>query len=166
MNYIIRPVRVADSEQINAIRRQPSVMHYTLGLPSERKEKSDQHLANMPDNHHMFVAVEAEDPTKVCGVASLMVAQSPRMRHSAQIGISVHEDYQNVGIGKQLMTTLLDVADNFLMLKRIELGVMVDNPRAIRLYESLGFVHEGTKKAALIRGGHYVDEHIMARIKD
>ncbi len=35
------------------------------------------------------------------------------------------------------MTSLLDIADNWLMLVRIELGVFVDNEKAINLYKSL-----------------------------
>lgn len=49
------------------------------------------------------------------------------------------------------------------MLVRLELGVFIDNERAINLYKSLGFVIEGTKKHAIIRNGKYEDEHIMAR---
>lgn len=166
MNIIIRPIRNADSEQLNAIRRQASVMHYTLGIPSERKEKSDQFLSTVSDWNHMYVAANAEDPSIIYGAASLMIYSSPRMRHSAHLGISVHEDFQNMGIGRQLMAALIDLADNFLMLKRVELGVMTDNPRAIALYESFGFVKEGVKKAAIIRGGQYVDEIMMARIRE
>ena len=44
------------------------------------------------------------------------------------------------------MESLLDIADKGLMLKRVELTVFTDNERAVHLYESLGFVIEGTKK--------------------
>ena len=78
----------------------------------------------------------------------------------------VHKDYQGMGIGKKLMETIIDLADNWLMLKRIGLGVFVDNDRAIKLYKSFGFEVEGTKRCAAIRNGKYEDEFIMSRIRN
>ena len=52
------------------------------------------------------------------------------------------------------------------MLKRVELSVFTDNERAVRLYESLGFVVEGTERFAAIRDGRYADEYLMARYRE
>lgn len=41
-------------------------------------------------------------------------------------------------MGTTLMETLLDLADHWLMLVRVELEVFADNEQAIRLYEKLG----------------------------
>jgi putative acetyltransferase len=59
------------------------------------------------------------------------------------------------------MEEILDLADNWLMLKRIELGVFVDNEKVINLYESCGFKIEGRRKYAAIRNGKYEDEYII-----
>jgi len=77
----------------------------------------------------------------------------------------VHKDYQGMGIGKALLKEVLDLADNWLKLVRVELSVFVDNERAINLYKSLGFQIEGTKKYAAIKNGEYADEYVMARYK-
>ena len=53
--------------------------------------------------------------------------------------------------------------DNWLMLKRVEISVFTDNGRAVRLYESLGFVVEGTKRYAAVKNGIHADEYLMAR---
>lgn len=76
----------------------------------------------------------------------------------------VHKDYQNKGVGTALMKALIDIADNWLMLVRVELTVFEDNKRAIHLYEKFGFKKEGVKQLAAIRNGKYVNELIMARI--
>lgn len=68
-----------------------------------------------------------------------------------------------MGIGKKLLEEILDIADNWLMLVRVELGVYTDNEKAIGLYKSLGFEKEGIKKYSAIRNGKYVDEYMMAR---
>lgn len=87
------------------------------------------------------------------------------MRHSAGFGIMVHRDWQGRGVGRALMEAALDVADNWLMLTRVELTVFTDNARAIGLYKSLGFEIEGTKRMGAIRNGAYADEYYMARLR-
>ncbi|MDO7202927.1 GNAT family N-acetyltransferase [Paraclostridium bifermentans] len=39
---------------------------------------------------------------KVVGITSLNVNSSPRLRHSGSLGISVHAEYQSMGIGKKI----------------------------------------------------------------
>ncbi|WP_372998602.1 GNAT family N-acetyltransferase [Lutispora sp.] len=167
MNFTIRPVEMRDARGINEFRRMPGVFENTLGLPSERLNRSEDFIANLDRNSHLFVAVVKDDSgeEKVIGCAGLTVFPNPRMRHSGSIGIMVHKDYQNQGVGLALMSTLLDIADNWLMLVRVELGVYADNARAIHLYEKFGFKKEGIKRKAAIRNGEYIDEMMMARIK-
>jgi len=168
MNSIIRPVEMKDARGINELRRMPGVFENTLGMPSERVKRSEDFIANLDRNSHLFVAVVKEDSgeEKVIGCAGLEVSANPRMRHSGSIGIMVHKDYQNQGVGSALMSTLLDIADNWLMLVRVELGVYADNARAIHLYEKFGFQKEGIKRKTAIRNGEYVDELMMARIRE
>jgi putative acetyltransferase len=85
------------------------------------------------------------------------------LRHTAEFGINVHAGHQRKGIGKALMSAILDIADNWLKLKRVELNVFTDNEPAIALYKKMGFVIEGTKKYAAVRNGVHADEYLMAR---
>ncbi|NLU53013.1 MAG: GNAT family N-acetyltransferase [Clostridiaceae bacterium] len=164
MNLTIRSVRIEDAVFINEMRRMDGVRENTLGIISERLSRNEEYIKSLSENDHMLVAeVEENGVKKVVGVCSLNVYRNNRMRHSASIGIMVHSDYQGKGIGKALMTKILDLADNWLMLVRVELTVFVDNTRAINLYKSLGFEIEGKKKYAAIRYGEYADEYIMAR---
>jgi len=101
----------------------------------------------------------------IVGMAGLHVAAGKR-RHSASLGMSVDDAYHGRGIGRKLLEALLDVADNYLGLTRVELEVLVDNARAIRLYERMGFEHEGCKRKAIFRGGRYVDAYVMARLRE
>ena len=80
--------------------------------------------------------------------------------------VAVLDDgYQGRGVGTTLMETLLDLADHWLMLVRVELEVFADNEQAIRLYEKLGFEKEGLLRMTTVRNGRYVDEYKMARIR-
>jgi putative acetyltransferase len=67
-----------------------------------------------------------------------------RLAYGAGLGMTVHDDFQGMGIGTTLTHAALDLADNWLNLKRVELTVFVDNLRAIGLYERCGFIIEGT----------------------
>lgn len=164
MDFIIRPVKIEDAVFINEIRRQDGVRENIMGITSERVTRTQGFINGLTENDHMLVAEVEEDGVKrVVGVASLSVNKSNRVRHSGSIGLMVNRDYHRMGIGRALMKDLIDIADNWLMLIRIELGAFTDNEKAINLYKSLGFVIEGTKKYAIIRNGKYEDEYLMAR---
>lgn len=161
--YSIRPVRPEDLEGIYAIRIMRGVFENTMGLPSNRLEQSKSFLEGLGDDVHQFVAVDARG--QVLGVAGLHVSTKARNRHTGGIGLFVHREYQRQGIGTALLTTLLDLADNWLMLLRVELEVYADNGGAIRLYERMGFQQEGIRRKASIRNGAYVDDLMMARLR-
>lgn len=166
MDFLIRPIEVGDGKGINELRRMPGVFENILGIPSERVKRNEDFIMNMDSNHHQLVAVTKTQNCEdiIIGTVGLTVNPNPRTRHSGSIGIMIHKDYQNMGVGTALMQAIIDIADNWLMLIRVELGVFEDNERAIRLYEKFGFEREGLKRLAAIRKGKYENEYLMARI--
>ncbi len=166
MEFTIRPIEVSDARGINMLRRMPGVFENILGIPSERVKRNEDFLMNLDNNHHEMVAIAKDENGEdlLIGTAGLMVSAPMRMRHSASIGIMVHKDYQNMGVGSALMESLIDIADNWLMLVRLELTVFEDNERAIHLYEKLGFEKEGLRLLSSIRNGKYENDYLMARI--
>lgn len=167
MNIQIRPARIQDAAAISEIRRMNGVIENTLAMPTESLAKCEKMIGEMDSNSHEFVAILTDENgcETVIGMAGLQVNASPRRLHSGGIGIMVHRDYQGMGVGQKLMEALLDLADNWLMLVRVELGVYTCNEKAIRLYEKMGFEKEGIKRKAAIRKGEYADEPMMARIR-
>ncbi len=167
MEITVRPVELKDAKDINEIRRMDGVKENILGIISERVSQSEAFLNSLSESDHLLVAeINDNNTKKVVGVIGLNVSKSPRTRHTASIGIMVHKCYQGKGIGKTLMDNILNLADNWLMIVRIELGVFTDNKKAINLYKSFEFEIEGTRKYAAIRNGQYADEYIMARYKN
>ncbi|WP_041720469.1 GNAT family N-acetyltransferase [Alkaliphilus metalliredigens] len=166
MEIYIRPICVSDGKGVNELRRMPGVFENILGIPSERIKRNEDYIVNMGNNTHQFVAVVKESgEEKIIGSAGLDIFPNSRQRHSASIGIMVHKDFQNSGVGTKLMEAIIDIADNWLMLIRVELTVFADNEKAIHLYKKFNFQIEGTKKKAGIRNGEYVDELMMGRIR-
>ncbi|MCL1975787.1 MAG: GNAT family N-acetyltransferase [Firmicutes bacterium] len=168
MKITIRPARVEDAQSINDLRRMPGVFENILGMPSENLKRNEEFLQNMDADSHQFVAIITDEAGKerIIGMAGLSVRPNPRLRHSADLGIMVHKDYQGCGVGNKLMETLIDLADNWLMLIRIELGVYTDNEHAINMYKKFGFEAEGVNRKAAVRNGQYVDTLMMARLKN
>lgn len=164
MEFTIRPPRPEDAEDLYALRRMPGVIENTMGLPTNRVTQTEEFLAALDVDDHQFVAVT--ESGRVVGLAGLQLFSNPRKRHMASLGIYVHTDYQSMGVGTALIEALLDLADRWLMLVRVELDAYTDNERAIRLYERLGFVREGVLRAAAIRNGKYADLLMMSRLRN
>ena len=157
---IIRPIKIEDAADMNRMRIMKNVRENILGLASERVSDTEAFIRAISPNDHLLVA---EVNGVVVGCVGLQISPRPRTRHTGGLGIMVNADYQRQGIGKALMTAILDIADNWLMLKRVELCVFVENETAIAMYRKMGFVVEGTKKYAATRNGLYADEYLMAR---
>ena len=163
MNYTIRPAGPEDAAGITALRRMPGVFEHAASLPSDRSRRMEELLRQPGQNRHFLVAVSPDNT--VLGLVMLTVESNPRRRHSGGLGIMVRTDCQGQGIGTALMKTVLELADNWLMLVRVELEVFADNERAIHLYEKFGFEKEGLMRMTAIRGGTYMDEYKMARLR-
>jgi len=75
--------------------------------------------------------------------------------------VYIHQEYQNVGLGAALMNQAIALARER-RLHRVELTVVADNHRAIRLYEKVGFQREGLKRENYLgEDEKYHDEIIM-----
>lgn len=163
MNYTIRPAGPEDAAGITALRRMPGVFEQAASLPSDRSRRMEELLRQPGQNRHFLVAVSPDNT--VLGLVMLTVESNPRRRHSGGLGIRVRTDCQGQGIGTALLEAVLDLADNWLMLRRVELEVYADNQRAVRLYEKFGFEAEGRKREAAVKNGAYVDLLVMARLR-
>jgi putative acetyltransferase len=159
----IRAACPDDAADITGVATQPQVVWGTLQLPAQTVAGWRQRLeGNDPSNSYVLAAVVAG---KVVGLASLHWGNRPRTRHVASLGMFVHDAYQGRGIGTRLMEALINAADHWLGLVRVELEVYPDNNRAVRLYERFGFQAEGQKRLNAWRDGRYVDSLVMGRLR-
>ncbi|CAH0537631.1 GNAT family N-acetyltransferase [Vibrio marisflavi] len=161
MEIIIRPTQVSDAKALCEIYSQPTAQSETLQLPKPSIENWATRLNNLPAGVYTYVA---EVDGKVVGNIGFEHNQRPRKLHIATFGIGVHDDYHGMGIGTKLIQTVIDLADNWLQVKRIEIDVNCDNDRAIQCYKNLGFVVEGEAKNASFRNGEYINTYYMARV--
>lgn len=160
-SLVIRASRVEDAEAMTELASLPGFRAGTLRLPYSRVEQTRRWLEGQSSDTINLMAVL---DGKIVGNAGLD-RRGGRRDHAAGIGIGVHDDFVGRGIGRALMGELIEVADNWLNLKRLELNVYTDNAVAIRLYESLGFKREGVYEAYAFRDGAFVDSMAMARVR-
>lgn len=134
----------------------------TLQLPYPSREYWRRRLSENTDSVYNLVAIIEG---RIIGLAHVATFSRPRRRHAGEIGISVHEDWQGKGVGKELMRAIVDLSDNWLNLTRLELEVYADNEAAIRLYERFGFEVEGKLRRHAFRDGQFVDSIVMGRLR-
>ena len=136
----------------------------TLQVPYPSREYWRRRITENPESSYYLVGVVDE---RVVGMVSIdTFPLRPRRKHAGAIGISVHEEWQGKGVGGALMRAILELADNWLNLTRLELEVFAENEAAIHLYERFGFGVEGRLRQHAFRDGRYVDSIVMARLLD
>lgn len=158
---MIRPIRQEDLPDIHHSVTQPRAIWGTAHLPSITQARFASFFGQDP-HVHAFVA---EVDGKAVGNISLRCPTVSGRRHAAEVVMYVHDAYQGRGIGSALMAKCLDLADNWLMLERVELDVYPDNEPAVRLYHKFGFEPEGTFRKAILRDGAHMDLLAMARLR-
>jgi L-phenylalanine/L-methionine N-acetyltransferase len=160
-NLQIRAAAVADAEGICTIANLPGFRAGTLRLPYQAVAETRKWLENAELGSPQLVAILNGT---IVGNANLRRFQG-RRQHVGTIGMGVHDGYAGRGIGSALLAELVDIADNWLNIRRLELTVYTDNEPALRLYRRFGFVEEGTLRDFAYRDGRYVDAYSMARLR-
>ncbi|WP_237151566.1 GNAT family N-acetyltransferase [Oryzibacter oryziterrae] len=160
-NLVLRAASPDDAAAITRISNLPGYLAGTLRQPFQPVERTRSRLENLPpDNLH----VVAELDGTIVGNA-VLDRHGGRRRHVASIGMGVDDAYVGRGIGTALLAALIEAADNWLDIVRLELTVYPDNQPALSLYKRFGFEHEGLHRADTYRNGRYVDALSMARLR-
>ncbi|MDF2463933.1 MAG: hypothetical protein K0Q43_2168 [Ramlibacter sp.] len=159
---LIRSAEPEDAARIAALLGQPGVAEGLLQTPDAPNASRLEYHQKIEPHACRLVAV-ADD--EIVGSAGLHV-MGPGLRrmHVRTLGLCVAAEWQGRGVGRKLLTRLLDWADNWAGVLRVELHVHVDNDRAMALYRSMGFLEEGRHKAFSLKNGRYVDSISMARM--
>ena len=100
----------------------------------------------------------AECNDTIIGLVFFNPNTKKKILHSGEFGISVHPDFQGIGVGRLLIEDLLDWAWHNTQIEKVFLNVFATNKIAIELYLSMGFIEEGRHiKAVKQLTGEYVD---------
>jgi L-phenylalanine/L-methionine N-acetyltransferase len=163
MKIGIRRAEPGDYKAVQQVHAQPNALRGTLQLPFPSEDMWKKRLEGIGDDKYALVACIEGEIVAMGGLD--LFPKSPRRRHVGHIGLAVHDKWQSKGVGTALMKALIDLADNWLDLSRLELTVFSDNELAVKLYKKLGFVIEGTHRKYAFRDGTYADVYAMARVR-
>lgn len=158
----IRAAEPADMAQVADVMGQPRAIWGTLQTPFTPVALREARFDATDPTNRMLVA---ELGGRIVGMAGLHRETHHRLSHAARIGMSVHDDFAGRGIGTALMSAVVELAERWWNIRRLELNVYADNTRAIALYERFGFQREGRFRDYAWRDGAYVDSLAMARLR-
>lgn len=92
-----------------------------------------------PDMVELVAVVDG----RIVGIAGIdPIGRAYKLKHRANLGISIEKACWGLGIGKAMMEGLIECAKNA-GYRQVELDVRADNKSAIALYKKLGFVEYG-----------------------
>ena len=148
MSLLVRPVEPGDYRAIHALCSHPEVAPHLGTSPFDPPDFWRSRLAD-PDPDHVH-PLSAWQGSKLAGSVRLEVSPRPRCHHVGELSIAVDPAFQGRGIGSRLLGAIVDAADRWLNVVRLELNVHADNHRALRLYERHGFQIEVRRRMDMI----------------
>ncbi len=164
MAPVIREIGESDHAAVHQILMSPHVLAGSMRVPYSRLEQTRERLTF----HRGTYQVVAEAQGQVVGFGELLTyPDEPRHRHVGEINlVATHAEWVRKGIGRAVFGALVDLADNWLNLSRLGLIAFGGNDHAIRLYESFGFVMEGTMRRFGFGANGWMDANVMGRLRE
>jgi ribosomal protein S18 acetylase RimI-like enzyme len=144
--------------RLEALEREPYA--FSSSVPELRSTPIEEVRKRLCASANFVLGAFAEGV--LVGVAGFAREQSEKSRHKGFIwGVYVCEKWRARGVGRKLLTELLQKASVQPGLERITLHVAATQAAARSLYSSLGFETYGCEPDALKIGETYADEELM-----
>jgi len=105
------------------------------------------------------IGIVAETEGKVVANSEVKRRSGP-MSHVGYLGIAIRAGYRNIGIGTEMMKTLIEESRK-MGLKVLILEVFASNKRARHVYEKAGFKETGRIPKGIYKKGEYIDSITM-----
>jgi len=159
----LRPKESSDTEMLWAMFSTLSETSISNLIPPYTRERIEGWTNNIDFNDVLTIVAVIEETgvQRIVGTASLKFNAQEVFKHKAEFAITVHDDYQNLGVGTALLNHTLNIARKK-NLKKIFLTVNNGNARALHVYEKAGFKMEGILRKEVCLNGKYLDEYRMA----
>ncbi len=156
---LVRTREPLDLNDLAGIFACPSVVAGTPWLPFRPLAAVQARLDDADPNLHALVA---EFGGRVVGSIGRRAAANPH-RHVGDLGLAMYEAFPGRG-GGTVLVAAPDLADRWLALRRVDLGVFAVNAVAFHRYQRFGFEREGVSREFAARNGEHADALLMARL--
>ncbi|WP_313640969.1 GNAT family protein [Paenibacillus sp.] len=120
---------------------------------------------SVPAEDRVDFMITVKETDELIGEVVLNEIDTDNRSANIRIGIRGYE-HRGKGYGTEAMTQMLRYGFEALKLHRIHLGVYTFNPRAIHVYEKIGFQREGVERDALYVDGEFHDMILMSMLED
>jgi RimJ/RimL family protein N-acetyltransferase len=157
----LRPHEMRDKDAILAGANEPESQKLTGTQTTFTMPQIEAYIANnsTDETRAGWVICTSEDEV----VGEVVINEIDALNRSANIRIALfHPRYFGVGYGTEAIRRALDYGFTTLKLHRISLSVFDFNPRAIHVYEKIGFKREGILRDTLLWEGEYHNEIVMS----
>jgi len=154
---------LALSQHINAISAEDV---FNVIAPGEHDYTVEEEIARIEAYlaHPTQLLLVVESAGQIWGTVDCTSGTRKRIAHSVNVGISIAARLRNQGVGRLLLSTVLEWATAHPQIEKVTLGVLASNERALHLYTSLGFIEEGRRyRFVKYADGDYVDDILMYR---
>lgn len=160
---LIRSARVDDARVLAQAEREiAATPGFLVSRPEElRDERFAEKIAALgaADNGCYLVA---ETDGEIVGHGMLDPMPLAAVRHVVHLTLAVHPGWQGMGVGRELLGSLIAWARGAAAVEKIELNVRSSNVRAQALYSQLGFTEVGRwRRRVKVGAGEYLDDLAM-----
>lgn len=163
----LRPIEPEDAAVVAACNNDPDVRRtfFTHTPVSVSAQKGRLESLYAPGSDYLpFIISLKEDDTPIGVTAFHRVDLVSR---AAVFSICISDTSKwGRGYARDASEVMLRYGFQVLNLHRVQLHVWTGNAAALKTYESLGFVKEGTLREAMCHDGEYCDFHVMGILEN
>ncbi len=161
---VLRKVFNSDVNEMFFLRSDKRVLQYLDRAPVESTEEAFNFFKKLDDleknNDAVTWAITLKKENKLIGIISFWNIKKEHYR--AEIGYSLHPDYQGKGIMQEALTNVLDFGFKIMKLHSVEANVNPNNFASIKLLERNNFIREGYFKEDYYFNGKFSDSVIYS----
>jgi len=159
---MIRPLHPNDSPELYDLLQEPSPL-WCDHFGSETDQATFQALVNEPPiGHHRLVTIREN---RLVGLGILKRSTRARLAHVGEISLLLPYAATDSLLGQELLSALIDLADNWLNIKRLESSIPACATDLALLLNQAGFETEGLMKKSIWFNGGLYDENALARLR-
>lgn len=164
----LRALTFNDLELTLKWNNQEEIKKNYLGHPFPLNEESEKKWYEKILTSNFPITVFGIEHTTAKKLIGISVLRDINMiNRTAEFALYIGEvDYREKGLSKQATMQTLFFAFYELGLNRVFLKVLEDNSRAIKLYESVGFIREGLLRNSVFKNNHFHNEIVFSILKE
>jgi RimJ/RimL family protein N-acetyltransferase len=163
---MLRPINIGDIEPYLEMLYDKEGARLTgTQVANFSREQTEGWIASIGErDDRIDLAIVPHDVNQLVG--EVVLNNIDTTNRSASIRIAIRTPFTNRGYGRAALRLLIAFAFEQLGLHRVELEVFAFNPRALHVYEQLGFRREGVLRDVLFLDGAFHDAIVMSILED